>query len=426
MPEGKAAVPAGSALAPGGRTDAPSGAAEGSGGSAGEPSPAAGEPGAPSPPQARERGFWRIMLWASVLGVALPAAMLASSLYLFVTGQRFGALPEGDRLRRAEASPLYRDGAFRNPGPRTEPGGAGERLARLARAYGPGSRKAPAEALPARATDLGALPEGSLVWLGHSAFVLRLGGVTLLADPAGASGSALPWLVRSFRGTGIYPAEALPAIDLLLVSHDHPDHLDLAAALALRDRTGAALCGLGTGAHLERWGYAPGRILEGEWWDSFAVGGLTVTLVPALHGSGRGVRRDQALWTGFAIEGGGRRVFYGGDSGYGPHFGEIGRRLGPFDIGMVGVGQYDFAWPEAMMTPEQGFRAALELRLRRLVPVHLGRFGMAAHPWDEPLERAFAAARAERRLRLVTPLIGETVMLEDETALYMPWWRGIP
>jgi L-ascorbate metabolism protein UlaG (beta-lactamase superfamily) len=256
---------------------------------------------------------------------------------------------------------------------------------------------------------------------------MRLAGATVVADPVlGGSASPLPFAARSFAGTDVYSAEDFPEIDILLLSHDHFGHLDMEAAKALRDRARLALCGLGTGAHLERWGWAPERVLEGGWWDSFRVGGLEVTLVPARHGSGRGLRKDGALWAGFVLSGGGRRVYYSGDTGAGPHLAEIGGRGGPFDLGLLDSGQYDAAWPEMHMTPEEAVLAARDLRLERLLPVHLGRFAEAAHPWDEPLERALAASRSAGGLRLVTPLIGEAVLLDGERDSYGPWWRGIP
>jgi L-ascorbate metabolism protein UlaG (beta-lactamase superfamily) len=230
---------------------------------------------------------------------------------------------------------------------------------------------------------------------------------------------------KAFPGTGVWAPEGLPDVDVLLISHDHYDHLERRAVMEIRGRTRAAVMGLGTGAHLERWGWDPSVILEGDWWDTFGIGPLAVTLVPARHGSNRGLTFDRALWTGFVVEGGGRRVYYSGDSGYGPHFADIGRELGPFDMGLIETGQYDGAWPLIHMTPEEGARAAQDLGVRRYLPVHLGKYAIASHPWDEPLERAFVAAQGTGAYRLVTPIIGETVMLDDATALYRPWWRGL-
>jgi L-ascorbate metabolism protein UlaG (beta-lactamase superfamily) len=369
----------------------------------------------------------RLMVWVSLLSLVLPAVLLALGALVFLSLPRFGALPSRERLERAEASPQYRDGKFRN-GMETSRSAPGTGVSdMLARALEPSPRRVPAVALPAAKSDLGSLPEGSLVWLGHSSFVLRLGGTTVAADIVlGRHASPVGFLVGSFPGTDVYSARDFPDLDALLISHDHFDHLDQEAAEAFRERTGAAVCGLGTGAHLERWGWDPRKIQEGSWWETFDLGGIRVTLVPARHGSNRGIRLDRALWGGFVIEGGGRKVFYSGDSGYGPHFREIGRRLGPFDLGILDSGQYDAAWPQIHMTPEEAALTAVDLGLGRYMPVHLGRFALAPHPWDEPLERALAASGRARGVRLVTPLIGETVMLEDTHALFGPWWRALP
>ncbi|MDR1312906.1 MAG: MBL fold metallo-hydrolase [Deltaproteobacteria bacterium] len=367
------------------------------------------------------------MVWLSVLGIVLPALVLAGGALAFLSLPRFGALPSGERLERVKASPQYSGGKFRNELPtprRAEGAGLGDMLAR---ALEPSPRRVPGAPLPAVKGDLKNLPEGSLVWLGHSSFVMRLAGATVAVDPVLSSRASPVWFINAaFPGTDIYTADDFPEIDLLLITHDHFDHLDQKAAQGLRDRARLAVCGLGTGAHLERWGWAPERILEGSWWDSFAVGGLEVTLVPARHGSNRGLRFDRALWAGFSVAGGGRKVIFSGDSGYGPHFREIGSRLGPFDLGMLDSGQYDTAWPYIHMIPEEAVAAARELGLKRYMPAHLGKFAIAAHPWDEPLERAFQESRRVSDFRLVTPLIGETLFLDDEQALYRPWWRGLP
>ena len=162
------------------------------------------------------------------------------------------------------------------------------------------------------------------------------------------------------------------------------------------------LAPLGVGAHLERWGVPPDRIEELDWWDEAEVGGVRVVATPARHFSGRGLTdRNRTLWCGWALLGEAgregapaRSVWSSGDGGYGPHFAEIGRRLGPFRASLVEVGAYNRSWADIHMGPEQAVRAVQDARGGLLVPVHWGTFDLALHGWTEPAERALVAAEA--------------------------------
>lgn len=323
----------------------------------------------------------------------------------------FGKLPAGPRLARLRQSPNYRDGEFRNLS-ETRVMAPGTSFFKLLRAMWQAPKTLqPAQALPFMRTDLHRLPDDGLVvvWLGHSSYLLKLDGKLILVDPV-LSGNASPFsfLIKAFPGTNEYRADDLPDPDVLVLTHDHYDHLDYKTILLLKNRLKQVLCPLGVGAHLEYWGVEADKITEVDWDDRVELAGLQFTAVPARHFSGRGLSRARALWTAYVLTGGGFRLFLGGDSGYDAHFKAIGAAFGPFDLAIMEIGQYNDLWPLIHAAPEQTVQAALDLGARLLLPVHWGKFALAFHPWDEPIRRLIARAVGEG-LEVTTPLIGEPV-----------------
>lgn len=363
----------------------------------------------------------------TMIAVVACAALLALGGAAFLQLPSFGAEPGGARLQAILQSPHQTGGVFRNlvdtpvlaPGESTLSIIVHDRLQQAA-------NLSPPAALPTTRTDLKALDPAhdAVVWLGHSSFFVILAGRRVLIDPVLSDhASPLSFAVPAFAGTTLYRADDLPDIDLLLITHDHWDHLDHATLTTLRSRVNRALVPLGVGAHLERWGFKPEQIHEADWHDTLRFGrDLAVHLVPARHYSGRGLTRNKTLWTAFVLEAPGRLLLFGGDSGYGPHFAEIGRRFGAFDLVALDLGQYDPRWPFIHMTPEQAARAAVELGAKRLLPAHAGRFALARHGWDEPFERIVAASQGQA-YRLVTPRIGEPLPLDAKSET-QAWWRA--
>ncbi|WP_424521163.1 MBL fold metallo-hydrolase, partial [Rubrivirga sp.] len=178
-----------------------------------------------------------------------------------------------------------------------------------------------------------------------------------------------------------------------MISHDHYDHLDMPTIRALAGRVPRFAVPLGVGAHLESWGVPAASITELDWWDGLEVAGVRLVSTPARHFSGRGLTdRDQTLWSGWAILGAERRVFYSGDTALSPDFLEVGRRLGPFDMTFIESGAYNDAWADLHLGPEQAVAAHRMVRGELMVPVHWGLFDLALHGWTEPAERVRAAA----------------------------------
>jgi L-ascorbate metabolism protein UlaG (beta-lactamase superfamily) len=217
----------------------------------------------------------------------------------------------------------------------------------------------------------------------------------------------------------------MPPIDLLLITHDHYDHLDYSSIRALQPKVKKVLTGLGVGAHFEAWGYDLQAVHEADWYSTFTIAGtLKIHTTPARHFSGRALTRDQSLWVGFALVTPERRLFFSGDSGYAPHFSEVGQRYGPFDWVALDSGQYDPRWAHVHMNPEQAAQAAEDLRARALTPGHVGRFSISPHDWDDPFKRITAASQG-RRYALWTPEIGRAVYLDGRVQTFTPWWEGV-
>jgi L-ascorbate metabolism protein UlaG (beta-lactamase superfamily) len=216
----------------------------------------------------------------------------------------------------------------------------------------------------------------------------------------------------------------LGPVDVVVVSHDHYDHLDMTSIRALIGTGARFAAPLGVGAHLEHWGVPAHRITELDWWESAELAGLTLTATPARHYCSRGPRTSSHfLWASWAVAGPEHRVFHSGDTGYFPGFAETGRRLGPFDATMVQVGAYSPFWPEVHMTPEEGVRAHLELGGELMLPIHWATYNLAQHAWEEPVERTLAAA-AVQGAQVAAPLIGQPFEPAEPPALD-PWWRAV-
>lgn len=342
---------------------------------------------------------------------------------------KIGPLPNGARLDRITASPNYVDGEFHNLLPTTTlTGGKGQLATMWDFLFVPKERLRPDHPLPMLKTDIKALAAkqgDALVWFGHSSLFLRLGGNSVLVDPVFSSYAApFFFMNRAFAGDYPYAPGDMPDIDCLVISHDHWDHLDHDTLTTLRPRIKAVVCPLGVGTILEDWGFAPELIHEADWNEDVRLArGLTIHVLPARHFSGRWITRNKTLWAGFLLETPGRKVFYSGDSGYGPHFADIGAKFGPVDLAIMEAGQYDPSWKNIHMMPEEAAKGALDLRAKALLPVHSGRFTISNHAWDDPYKR-LAAASEGKPFRLLTPQIGEVADLGDQDQRFGAWWEA--
>lgn len=329
----------------------------------------------------------------------------------------------------SEGSPNYRDGAFVNIDPASWLSVDREQLALVAREM-LGSRNAtrPATPIPLAAPEIyrGDASRLAASWFGHSTALVELDGYRILTDPVWSDRCSPSDLAGPRR---LHPPpvqmEGLPAVDAIVISHDHYDHLDINTVLSLaRMQRAPFFVPLGVGAHLRHWGIPDERIVELDWNQSAKIAELTVVCLPARHFSGRFLTRNNTLWASWAFIGPQRRAYFGGDSGYTKAFADIGADHGPFDLTLMPVGAYNTAWPDIHMNPEEAVRAHLDVTdsgSGLLVPIHWGTFRLAPHPWSEPVERVLKAAEPEG-VQVAVPLPGQRV---DPSAplRFNPWWR---
>jgi L-ascorbate metabolism protein UlaG (beta-lactamase superfamily) len=363
-----------------------------------------------------------MLVTGTVILIIIGAALL------FVNGKSFGSLPSIADLKKMQQLPYFRDGQIQNLSPTpslTE--GAGFFGVLKEFLFNKSKQNIPPAPLPSIKTDLLQLDRNKdiLVWFGHSSYFMQMDGKRILVDPVfSGNASPLSFTTKSFAGSDIYSVSDLPDIDYLFITHDHWDHLDYPTILQLKTKVKKIITGLGVSAHLIFWGFDRKNITEMEW-DSQVnpEEGLSVNAVTARHFSGRGLQINRSQWTSFILTTRDKRIFIGGDSGYGNHFAEIGKRFGPFDLAILEDGQYNKNWKYIHMMPEETVQAAIDLGAKKLLPVHWAKFSLSLHAWDEPIIRIKKEA-ALKNVCLLHPMIGEYVDL-DAHQIFTSWWERI-
>lgn len=339
-------------------------------------------------------------------------------------GNRFGKNPQGERLQRIKSSPNYRDGSFRNVENTSVNPKDVSMFRILKKMISRPKTVQPSRELPNIKTDMKSLDHETptLVWFGHSTYFLQVNGFRILVDPV-FSGNASPFRFfgKAFPGADHYNAEDIPPLDLLVLTHDHYDHLDYPSINKLKDKTKRFVTSLGVGEHLETWGIKNEKITELDWWEDHRINPeVKITATPSRHFSGRTFKRAQTLWSSFVLEIFGYRSFLGGDSGDDGSFKKIGERFGSFDLVLLECGQYGKYWPQIHMFPEQTVQAGQDLGAKLVIPVHWGKFVLSHHPWNDPIQR-FTAAAKEVQQDYVAPKIGEAVEITKKYD-QEPWW----
>ncbi len=261
-----------------------------------------------------------------------------------------------------------------------------------------------------------------ITWIGHSSLLIEIDGKRILTDPVWAErASFAQWIgpKRFFKPP--LPLNMLPPLDVIILSHDHYDHLDRSSIAQLATIDTPVVCSLGVGGIIEQWGIDRARITEVNWTDNKTIGDLSITAVPARHFSGRSLtNRNQTLWSSFVINGGQHNIFFGADSGWFPGFKDIGDRFGHFDLTMLEVGAYGDAWPDIHMGPDHATNAHIALNGKVMMPIHWGTFNLALHPWKEPVERCLSLA-TEKNISLFLPEPGKPT--EVTGAHNSRWWE---
>lgn len=373
--------------------------------------------------------FCRFALWLFVGLIGLSGMLSVIGFLVLTFVPSFGAGGSPDRSAKLVDSSQYDGHQFTNtfPGPQRAEGDVWESVDR--QFFGTEIRTPPGpipfEVMSSK--NLSTEPGLRAYWLGHASVLIEIDGKRFLVDPVFSD------RVSPFEFVGpqrFHPPpialEDLPPIDGVLISHDHYDHLDMLTAQTLTAKGTPYFVPLGIAGHLKRWGVPDSQIIELDWGDSQAVGGLSITSTPAQHYSGRGLLdQGQTLWSSWVLSGLLHRVFYSGDTGFSPHFEQIGERYGPFDLTIMKIGAYGpgEVWHEIHMTVEQSIQAHLAVKGKRMLPVHWGTFNLAFHAWDEPIKRAVKAAAAQG-VNMVTPKVGEKVE-SGVDFISTPWWQEV-
>jgi len=351
---------------------------------------------------------------------------------LVLSGLIFGCASttpsELERERRITANPLWDGSKFQNIDPTPDPslGEIGSMAWDFLFEKPTGGTTDPP--LPARALELASWPQDldfQFAWLGHTTYYYEIEGQRILTDPmfSQKAGSFGPLSPKRYSDLAV-SIEELPNVDLVLITHNHYDHLDESSIKALIPKTKQFIVPLGVGALMEDWGVPTEKITEVEWWDQVQVGGLEITCAPAQHFSGRGLfDRNKTLWASYGIRGATTNLYLSGDSGWHKGLFEIGERLGPFDVTFIEMGAYGKypGWKEIHFTPEDAVKAHQALQGKVMIPSHWGTFDLAMFVWYEPIER-FVAAADQAEIAFLTPQVGERIN-PGHVGGSSRWWR---
>ena len=364
-------------------------------------------------------GFLKYFLFA--------VALIAGAIWLFLkTAPVFGGQSQASSDERIAQSPNFSQGQFKNLAPTTLSTRGPDSKSSFWRWFFPASDKNPSAPLPSMRFQPDQMTDNQFIWLGHSTILIRTRDKFLITDPVFYRASPLPVFGKPFAIEDPIKIKNLPKIDVVVISHDHYDHLDAKAIRYLASRVEKFFVPLGVRAHLERWGVKADRIIELDWYESAAFDHVDLTLTPARHFSGRGFNdRNKTLWGSWVIDTQSLKIFFSGDTGYSKLFATVGEKLGPFDLSIIKVGSYGpgQSWLDIHMLPEDSIRTHLDVKGKRMLPVHWGTFNLGYHAWDEPIKRAIAGATANN-VELVIPTIGESVHVASGHNNH-PWWESV-
>ena len=265
-----------------------------------------------------------------------------------------------------------------------------------------------------------------IIWLGHSSFLIKLDGKTILLDPVFSNKTGPHPLMGRKKYNSQMPIDLLhlPRVDAVFISHDHYDHLDYFSIMELKNKTKQFFVPIGVGNHLLSWGVDKKIIKEMNWWEESKWNNLKIAFTPSRHMSGRGFSdQSSTLWGSWVIQGKENKIFFSGDGGYGNHFKEIGEKYGPFDFGLIECGQYNKLWADVHMMPEESVQAGIDVNAKELIPIHWGSFRLANHAWTEPVER-FVTESIKRKVKYRTPRIGEAITINSiQISDAKKWWN---
>ena len=356
----------------------------------------------------------------AIAGIALLAYVLVQWV---LSGTEFGGVMDEESSVKARSSHSFNGDHFQNS-PGDMPYGI---MVNIGDLLGDQVRVPPGP-FPMEIPDVADTVKAGIraTWLGHATVFIEMDGKRILTDPM-LSDHAFPikFIAPKRFNRSPLPMDALPPIDIVTISHDHFDHLDMKTVKVLAASGSQFYVGIGIKAHLIEWGISAAQINEMDWWESLTLDEFTIHCTPARHYSGRTGLNNATLWTSWVISSPNHDIYHSGDSGYGDHFRVIGERFGPIEMSFIKIGDYgeDLGWRDIHMHTEQSVQAALDLRTKIMFPIHWGTFNLSNHDWYEPINLAVQYA-SEKKVSLVTPKLGETLTFGDPIH-NLPWWESI-
>ena len=265
--------------------------------------------------------------------------------------------------------------------------------------------------------------QAKFIWYGHSVVLMRMNEQTILIDPMlGPNTTPIaPIASKRFSENSLSIIDQFPEIDLILITHDHYDHLDYDSIQKLKHKTKKYFVALGLKRHLVRWGVDAELITEFDWWNEQVLEDINITFTPTRHFSGRGLTdRAKCLWGGWILKTEKENIWFSGDGGYGKHFKKIGKQFGPFDFAFMECGQYNDDWKTLHMFPEESVQAAIDAGAKKGMPVHWSGFSLSyQHTWTDPVED-FIKFSKDKDFDYLLPPIGKLFTYSDN--IKEEWW----
>lgn len=356
--------------------------------------------------------------------ILIVILILTAAIFMFIKlNPVFGGSPDKeDKADYSSRAKNYTDGKFTYPAEYVIDG-----LSEDNRISEKGTK--PKDELPHKTPDFKentSAYEVYVTWLGHSTLFIQMHGMNILIDPVFADRASPVSFVgpERFSEPFIKPDE-LPELDIILLSHDHYDHLDMETIKTLDSKTDCFIVPLGVENHLERWGVSSDKIRNMAWWEETDINGLTIACAPARHYSGRyGLDSGNTLFASWILKDEYHQLFESGDSGFGGHFEDIHKRYGDFDLVMIDCAQYDMNWHASHMFPEESANACEILGAELAMPIHWGAYSLSTHGWDDPPAR-FVKASEALDIETVTPKLCETMNIDEPEDYSEKWWENI-
>lgn len=364
--------------------------------------------------------FLKIMLYLLILIVAI---VIFAILYIKFH-PTFGAVSKGDSLQKIQNSPNFRNGKFQNlETTSVMTNNSPESEENEFSMFYPPKEKNPQKPLPSVKFDKGKIVDVSVTWFGHSSVLIDTASTTIMIDPVFNRASPVPIFGKAFAIENPILQNDLPKINVVVISHNHYDHLDYKAIKKFGNNVDKYFVPLGIKAYLLRWGIEDSKIVELDWYENAEFNNINFVLTPARHYTSRTVNDSgKTLWGSWVIKSNEHSIYFSGDNGYSDIYKAIGEKYGPFDIAFIEIGAYNKRWSQIHLFPEEAIQASLDLKAELTLPIHWAKFDLSRHAWDEPAIR-FVDEAKKQNVKISTPLIGETFTLEN--APQENWWEDL-